>query len=116
MNKEGRDYLCKSMAGMEVMVINQSLDKETIFSDENGLTYTEIIRQEYGGNNCVFSAGFVEGESKPNEDTIYVRLEKNGVEPTTLLLRPDEAQALAWIASGVVWSHLMAEFKSGGER
>ena len=77
------------------------------FSDENGLIYTEVIRQEYSVNNCIFSAGFVDGENKPEVDTIYVRLEKDGVDPTTLLLRPDEAQVLAWISSGVVWSHLM---------
>jgi hypothetical protein len=66
-----------------------------------------MIRQEYGGNKCIFSAGFVHGKNRPKVDTIYVRLEKDGVDPTTLLLRPDEAQALASVASGVVWSHLM---------
>jgi hypothetical protein len=82
----------------------------------NGLKYTEAVRQEYGGNNCIISAGFVEGENKPEVDTIYVRLEKDGVEPTTLLLRPDEAQALAWVSSGVIWSHLMKDMreKAGG--
>jgi hypothetical protein len=79
----------------------------TLKFTENGLTYSEVIRQEYSRNNCVFSAGFVEGEGKPEVDTIYVRLQKDGVNPTTLFLRPDEAQILAWIASGVVWSHLM---------
>jgi len=54
-----------------------------------------------------FTNGFVEGQNKPEVGTIYVRLEKDGVEPTTLLLRPDEAQTLAWVSSGVVWSHLM---------
>ncbi len=88
-------------------MINQSFNEEERFQDENGLIYTEVCRQEYNGNNCVFSAGFVDGENKPIVDTIYVRLEKNGVEPTTLLLRPDEAQILAWVASGVVWSHLI---------
>ena len=81
---------------------------------ENGLTFTEVIKQEYGGNNCVISAGFVEGDNKPEVDIIYVRLEKDGVEPTNLLLRPDEAQALAWVSSGVVWSHLMGGIKNGG--
>ena len=80
---------------------------ENQFQDENGLTYTEVIRQEYGNNHCIFSAGFVEGENKPGVDIIYIRLEKDGVEPTTLLLRPDEVQALAWVSAGVVWSHLM---------
>jgi hypothetical protein len=82
--------------------------RDTSYQDENGLVYTEVVQQKYAGNNCVFSAGFVEGENKPKEDTIYIRLEKDGVGPTTLLLRPDEAQILVWIASGVVWSHLMA--------
>lgn len=53
---------------------------------ENGLTFTEIIKQEYGGNNCVISAGFVKGKNKPKVDTCYLRLEKDGVEPTVLLL------------------------------
>lgn len=75
---------------------------------EDGLTFTEIIRQEYGGNNCVVSAGFVEGKNKPEVDTCYLRLEKDGGEPTVLLLRPDEIQSIAWVASGTVWAHLMA--------
>lgn len=75
--------------------------------EENGLTFTEIIRQEYTGNSCIISAGFVDGDNKPPVDTIYLRLEKNGVEPTLLLLRPDEMQAIAWISSGTIWSHLM---------
>jgi hypothetical protein len=82
---------------------------EVTWESENGLTYTEVARQEYGGNNCVFSAGFVEGESKPEVDTVYLRLEKDGVGPTTLLLRPDEMQSIAWLCSGTVWSHLMNE-------
>lgn len=73
-----------------------------------GLTYTEVVRQEYCGNNCVFSAGFVEGENKPEVDTVYLRLEKDGVEPTTLLLRPDEMQIITWLSSGVMWSYLMS--------
>ncbi len=40
-------------------------------------------------------------------DPLYIRLEKDNVKPTVLLLRPDEAQALAWVSSGVIWSHLM---------
>jgi hypothetical protein len=74
---------------------------------KKALAFTEMIRQEYGGNNCIISAGFVDGKNKPKVDIIYVKLEKDGVEGTTLLLRPDEAQALAWVSSGVVWSHLM---------
>lgn len=86
--------------------INSSLQNAVQYT-ESGLTFTEVIRQEYSGNHCVISAGFVEGDDKPTVDTIYVRLEKDHVEPTILLLRPDEAQCLAWVSSGVVWSHLM---------
>jgi hypothetical protein len=74
---------------------------------EDGLKYEEVIRQEYGGNNCIIRAGFVEGENKPPVDTIFLRLEKDEVEPTNILLRPDEMQAIAWVASGAIWSHLM---------
>jgi hypothetical protein len=63
--------------------------------------YEEIIKQEYGGNNCKFSGGFVEGD---DIDTVYLRWEKDGEQPYTLLLRPDELQAIAWIANGVLWS------------
>ncbi len=75
--------------------------------EENGLTYTEIIRQEYNGNNCIISGGFVDGENKPEVDKIYLKLEKDNVEPTLILLRPDEMQIIGWIASGVIWSYLM---------
>ena len=75
---------------------------------ENGLTSTEIIKQEYGGNNCVLSAGFVKGKNKPKVDTCYLRLEKDGAEPTVLLLRPDERQSIGWVATGTVWAHLMS--------
>ena len=94
-------------------IINNSLDKNIKYT-ENGLTYTELIRQEYGNNNCIISAGFVEGESKPEVDIIYIRLEKDKVQPTVLLLRPDEAQAIAWISSGVIWSYLINEIKDEG--
>lgn len=87
---------------------NQSL-KDSVSWSENGLEFTEVIRQEYAGNNCVVRAGFVEGENKPKVDTLFIRLEKDGVEATTLLLRPDEMQMIAWVAAGAVWSHLMNE-------
>jgi hypothetical protein len=93
---------------------NKSLREYNIYT-ENGLTFTEIIRQEYSGNNCIISAGYVEGEGKPEVDIIYLRLAKDGVDPTLLLLRPDEAQIISWVSSGVVWSYLMDEMnKKGG--
>ncbi|MEK6324971.1 MAG: hypothetical protein AABN33_25295 [Acidobacteriota bacterium] len=86
---------------------NKSLENERVFK-KNGLTFTEIIRQEYGKNNCIISAGFVKGKNKPKVDTCYLRLEKDNVEPTVLLLRPDEIQSIAWVTSGTVWAHLVA--------
>lgn len=85
---------------------NKSIESEKVYK-ENGLTFTEFIRQDYCGNNCVISAGFVKGHNKPKVDTCYLRLEKDNVEPTVLLLRPDELQSIAWVASGAIWSHLM---------
>ncbi len=85
---------------------NKSIKYPCIW-EEDGLKFTEIVRQEYGGIDCIVRGGFVEGKDKPPADTIFLRLEKNGVEPTTLLLRPDEMQAIAWVASGTIWSHLM---------
>jgi hypothetical protein len=70
------------------------------------MKYIELVKQEYAGNHCKISAGFVEGEDKPDIDTIFVKLEKDGVEPTIIILTPDEAQALSWVTTGAVWSHL----------
>ena len=67
--------------------------------------YEELIRQEYSVNHCVLSGGYVDGDPV---DTLYLRLEKDGEAPTTLLLRPDEMQALAWICNGGLWSESMA--------
>lgn len=79
-------------------VTNHSTD-DVQFTD-GVRTYTEMIKQEYSGNDCKFSAGFVDHPV----DTIYLRLEKPGVEPTLLLMRPDEAAALCWCLSGVLYS------------
>lgn len=80
--------------------MNQSTTEATW--TEGKLTFTEVIRQEY--DNCVFSAGNVEGHSV---DTLYLKLERNGIVDTLLLLRPDEAAALAWCLSGALWSKLI---------
>lgn len=70
----------------------------------DGLEYYETIRQEYTGNNCVFSAGFV---CNHPVDTVYLKIEKDDSEPTIILLRPDEMASIAWLATGVLWSHEM---------
>ena len=87
---------------------NKSINSPSVYK-KNGLIFTEVIKQEYGGNNCIISGGFVEGEDKLLVDTIYLKLEKDGVDPTVLLLRPDEMQSIAWVASGTMWSYLMNE-------
>lgn len=64
----------------------------------------ESGRQEY--TDCVFSAGLVSGIEP---DTIYLRLMRD--EPTTLFLRPDEAQAIITILSGALWSSQIADLQ-----
>jgi len=60
--------------------------------------------QEY--KDCIFSAGLVY-DIEP--DVVYLRLEKDGEEATTLFLRPDEAMALLYCLSGALWSLEMIE-------
>ena len=59
----------------------------------------QTLEQPYG--DCTFSAGLVEG-AEP--DTVYLRVQRDGEEPLTLFLRPDEVLALVWVASGALWS------------
>lgn len=71
-------------------MVNQS-EKELVWKEDD-LTFTEAIRQEY--NDCVFSAGMVKGHPV---DTTYLKLERDGIVSTFLLLRPDEMAAIAWL-------------------
>lgn len=64
----------------------------------------ETARQPY--EDCTFSAGLVFGH--PIEQ-VYLKLQRGGEEPTVILLRADEAQALAWVLTGAVWSSMMLE-------
>ncbi len=75
------------------------------------LNLNEVLRQEYTANNCVFSAGFVDGHPT---DVMYLRMEKDGNEPTIILLRPDEMASIAWLASGVLWSFEMNRLDDSG--
>lgn len=89
------------------MIQNQSIGANetwTVTADGGELTYTELIRQEY--SNMHFSAGTVEGHPV---DTLYLRIEREGDHVLFVLLRPDEAAAIAWCMSGVVWSDLLAK-------
>ncbi len=68
------------------------------------IVLTETGRQPYSDTG--FSAGIVEGHSI---DTIYLKLARNGEEPTTILFRRDEALAVVWLLSGALWSEAMHE-------
>ena len=81
---------------------NDAIGKDTEWT-EGELTFVEMCRQVYAGNNCVFSAGFVDGHEV---DTVYLKWEKDGHEGGMLLLTPDELQAIAWVSSGALWSLL----------
>jgi hypothetical protein len=75
---------------------------------DNELVYSEVISQPY--SNCIFSAGTVEGHPI---DTLYLKLERSPEEPIIILLRPDEMAAIAWCASGVLWSDLINKIEKG---
>lgn len=66
------------------------------------MNFEEIASQRY--TDATFSAGFVTGHPV---DTVYLRWERNGEEPTTILMRPDELAAVMHVAAGVLWSHLI---------
>lgn len=69
--------------------------------EQDGYHFRELIKQEYSGNGCVFSAGVVTGHPI---DTLYFRIQKDGCPDEVLLLRPDEMAAIAWVASGSLFS------------
>ncbi len=56
-------------------MINTTIENERVFK-ENGLTFTEVICQEYGGNNCVISAGFVKGKINQKKTLVISDLKK----------------------------------------
>ena len=64
--------------------------------------FWRAVVQEY--MNCEFSAGLIKGLEP---DTIYLRLDKDGLQPTTIILRPDEAMAIIHVLSGALWSNEM---------
>ena len=72
--------------------------------DIDGKHYRELCRQEY--QNCSFSTGEVTGHPV---DTMYLRIERDGEHQMFLLLRPDEASAIAWVLTGAQWSFQISE-------
>lgn len=83
-------------------VANQSVGE--VEWEQDGLIFTELSAQTYGDNNCKFSTGAVEGHPI---DTLYLAWGKDGDEGGMLLLTPDELAAIAYVAGGTVWSHLL---------
>lgn len=73
---------------------------------EDGLTFTELIRQEYGGNGAIFSTGVIEGH--PIEQ-VYFKWEKADQDGGLLMLTIDELAAISWVASGTLWSWTLGE-------
>ena len=74
------------------------------------LVLEEEISQPY--QDCVISAGLVEGHPV---GTHYLRFSRDGEEPTTIFLRPDETAAIAWVTAGLLWSHEFGKFHYGKE-
>ena len=70
-----------------------------------------LINQPYA--DCDFSAGMVAG-AEP--DTLYFRLVRDGEEPLTILLRPDEMLAIIWVCSGALWSQTVLDDEDSDEQ
>ena len=58
--------------------------------------------------DCEISGGLIEGFEP---DTIYLRFDRDSTKPTTIWLRPDEAQAIIHVLSGALWSKMIGEIK-----
>ena len=63
----------------------------------------ETIEQPY--QNCRVSAGVVHDNESVPDDTVYLKLERDGEEPTIYTMRPDEAMAVIYCLSGALWSN-----------
>ena len=84
--------------------MTEACEFEVTLADERIAHCWQALEQPYEGAR--FSAGLVTG-AEP--DTVYLQIEKDGAEPLTLFLRPDEVLALIWVASGALWSRDMME-------
>lgn len=102
----GQKDLWLSALGSFALGWNAYLKYHPDIKENIGLEYLEVLRQEYSGNKCIFSAGFVTGHES---DTMYIRLEKEDNNPTIILLRRDEMACMAWLASGILWSDAMMD-------
>jgi len=78
---------------------NRNKVKFSIIVNKQRAKFWRAAHQSY--TNCEFSAGLIEGIEP---DTIYLRFDKNGQKPTTVMLRVDEALAIIHVLSGALWS------------
>jgi len=68
--------------------------------------YIPLCIQPY--RDCKFIAGRVEG-AKLAIDDCYIEFNRDGEEPTIILMTRDELLAVAWVATGAVWGMIQAE-------
>lgn len=91
---------------------NESIEKPEAPWTEDGLTFSELIRQTYGGNGAYFATGVVEGHPK---EQVFLQFGKDGQPMAMLLLTTDEMAAMAWVCSGTLWSVLLDQQPEGNE-
>ena len=68
------------------------------------MKYKELISQPY--QNSKISAGL----TNDSVDVVYLKLERDGEEPTIIHLRADEMLAILYCASGCLWSELLDQY------
>ena len=81
--------------------IDKTFELET---DRGTAECWQALSQKY--KDMVVSAGLVDGVEP---DTVYFQMSRDGEETLTLLLRPDEMQAIAWVCNGALFSHALIE-------
>lgn len=87
------DAIYEQLTNQRINIKNKALVSDYI--------YTESISLPY--QNCIISVGEVKGHPV---DTLYLKFGRNNDTALTILLRPDEMAAIAYCATGVLWSYL----------
>lgn len=67
------------------------------------IEYAEVDAQPY--TDARFASGLVHGHPV---DEVYLKFEREGEEPTTIVLRRDEAVRVAALLANAVWALLLA--------
>jgi hypothetical protein len=88
---------------------NDEYKFDIILDDGRVARCWQAVSQPY--QNCIFSAGLVEGIPP---DTLYFMVKRDDqAEPYMLFLRPDEMQAITWVCNGALWSQQMINLDNG---